>query len=446
MNLKKLLPAAAAIIMAAMLCACSGEQELLSTVPADCGGVAVVNVKAVMSNMGCTFDGDGITLPAGINARRDFAATLRNIALLNRGADLSCAVIAAESGSWFATLRITDSSTVLNALGKAGIKTTGNKNGYEIYSGNGLSYYISDHQGWVCPDNAQISPKELLSRAKKESFRSKLQGVCAFLDANNMVSIAATASGFGLGLDSPDWTCVEIHPDGNNLVLNTRRMTAAGELVANTGLRQLNPDVLKLFPANAPLVGAAGIKDSFDWSTLAAIGGMLGGFQTMGMIESIVPYLEKTDGTIALAATPRSSDAWDSFSITAWNFLFAAQMPEPDALKAVDAVKAYLKRMMFPIRNAPNGFLVDQGELSLAVFTNGNMICIRNGNPNEGATGPVRSQSDAMLQITLPKGVLTRGSDIRLAIDCTGTNTAATLSLPQYNLPFLQALLTDITL
>lgn len=436
-----------AVAIMAVVSSCSRSGEILSTVPADSRGVAVVNVDSLLGGMGCSVADGKVELPQGVRLRNGLRTKLKLFASLGQAADMTRVVIAATAqNDMYATFRVHDRQATESALLAYGMAKSESKDGFEVYAGKGLCCYLDENQCWLTGEDDAISPKELLADARKGSVRSSFGAVAEFLDGNGLLSVAAPVSGIGVQSAADEWICVDARQSGKALLLHTKRMTSDGEVVRNRALRALNPSVLRLLPANTPLLAAVGLNGNLDWSGLVAAGGLAGGFQTMGMIESIVPFLEKTEGTVAFAAQPRDAGAWSDLGFSGWNFVFVAQMPEADALKAVEVLRTYLARMMFSIAPLSKGFSVNQNGLQLNVFARGDMLCVVNGNPQGGFSGGFSPESVGVVRLSVPEDMLIQRSALEVVADVSYTGVEVSLSLPQYDCPFLQALLSELSL
>lgn len=424
---------------------CSKTSDLLSTVPASSRGIALVNINALVENAGCRIEEGKLVLPQGVSVLSGFQRSLNEFAAVAKGVDLDAVVLAAHSNNdLYATLRVTDSSALEAGLEEAGFAEDGKEDGYKVYRSSGNKIFTDGNQLWFMSGSLTLSPKEILDEAGKGNVREKLTGVTAFLEQDRMIAIAASAGITGFSFGNDQWICVDINPDGNALALTQRRMTAEGELIANSSLKTLDPAALRLVPDGWEVVAAFGLQKNIDWHSLVTVGGMMGGFQMMGMLESLVPYLEAIDGTVEFAANPKSVEAWQNATLTDWNFMFAAQMPEADARKAIDALGAYLRRLMIDVKSTPAGITVSQNGLNLTAESSGGILRIVNGEAAPGAAPEFFANSCGAAKIAIPKGVVTGTSGITLTAKVGESESQITLAFPDRDMPALQTLLMEL--
>lgn len=424
---------------------CSETSDLLSTVPAASHGVAVVNVNALVKSTGCSIEDGKLVLPQGARLLPGMQSSLDKFASIAKGVDLNAVVLAASSNNdMYATLKVTDRAALESALTEAGFTKEGKKDGYINYRSNdGGNLYMDGGQLWILQNVSSITPKDILAEAKKGNVREKLQGVTAFLEQGKMIAIAASSGITGFSFGNDQWICVDINPDGNALALSQRRMTAEGELIANSSLKTLDPAALRLVPDGWAVVAAFGLQKNVDWHSLVTIGGMIGGFQMMGMLESLLPYLEAIDGTVEFAANPKSVSAWQNATLTDWSFMIAAQMPEADARKAIDALSAYLKRLMIDVKSTASGIAVNQNGLNLTAESADGILRIVNGEATPGAAPEFFANSCGAAKIAIPKGLVMSSSGITLTARVLENEAQMTLAFPDRNMPALQTLLME---
>lgn len=424
---------------------CSETSDLLSTVPAASNGVAVVNVNTLVKSAGCRIEEGKMVLPQGARVLYGLQSSLDRFASIAKGVDLDAVVIAAHSNNdMYATLKVTDRPALESALAEAGFSESGKKDGYMNYRSNdGGNIYIDGSQLWILSNYTSMTPKDILDEAKKGNVREKLQGVTAFLEQGKMIAIAASSGITGFSFGNDQWICVDINPDGNSLALSQRRMTAEGELIANNSLKTLDPAALRLVPDGWEIVAAFGLQKNVDWHSIVTIGGMMGGFQVMGMLESLLPYLEAIDGTVEFAANPKSVGAWHNATLADWNFMFAAQMPEADARKAIDALSAYLKRLMIDVKSTPAGIAVNQNGLNLTAESADGILRIVNAEAAPGAAPEFFAGSCGAARIAIPKGLVMSTSGITFTARVQESESQMTLAFPDRDMPALQTILME---
>lgn len=427
----------------ACLSSCSRTEELLATVPASSQVVAAVNFEAIADASGFAIQDSTVDFPANVRISPSAKAEIVKILpALKTGADISDVVIASTGNrNVFATFLLKDQEVLRRAFRDAGGVDKGNKDGYDCYAiGNDLFIYLGDGQGWAVI-GSNTTPKDIIEGTKEGAFKKEYPALASFLSENKMISIVATGRGMNVAADQ--WMCIDVEPKGNDIAIGTRRMDNDGNVLANTLLQNLDPAALKLLPVDAPIVFAAGMTKDIDWNSIAMVGGMVGGFQVGGMLESVVPYLNKTDGTIEFAAVPATESAWSIPSLSEWNFVFAAQMSQNDAEAAVNAARNYLGTM-FTVSSQTGDFVAGQGDFSFKVSSANGIFSIVKGNVEQGAEMESFSGDRMIVKVVIPAKVALRNSEVSV-ISVTGENeTTTTITVAGATIPVLQTLLGEI--
>ena len=134
-----------------------------------------------------------------------------------------------------------------------------------------------------------------------------------------------------------------------SLVTNT--IDREGRTVSDKTLRPVNTDFLRYTPANCNFAFAVGVTPEHDWSTLESIASLIPDPQVSGMMGTIMPYLKKADGTVAVATDINTADIGASGA----TFLTMIHMPQAD----VDAALLEIEQRMIdagasPVRSAGN--------------------------------------------------------------------------------------------
>lgn len=429
----------------ACLSSCSRTEELLATVPSSSQVVAAVNFEALANASGFVFQDSTVVIPENIRISPSAKSQIMKIVpSLRTGADISDVVIASTDNNRnvFATFLLKDQEVLRRAMKDAGAVAKGNREGYDCYAvGNDLFIYIGDGQGWAVFGNSTITPKDIMEETKEGTFKKEYPALAEYLSANKMISVAATGRGMNIAADQ--WMCIDIQPKDNDIVIGTKRMDNDGKVLPNSSLQNLDPAALKLLPTDAPIVIAAGLTKDIDWNSIAVIGGMVGGFQVGGMLESVVPYLSKTDGTIEFAVVPMSENAWHNPSLSDWNFVFAAQMSQSDAEAAVNAARNYLATM-FTVSSQTGDFVAGQGDFSFKVSSANGVFSIVKGNVQQGADMEAYAGDRMIVKAVIPALFVLRNANISVTSVTGESETTTTIAIPGATLPLLQTVLGDM--
>lgn len=430
--------------VAASLCSCSRTEELLATVPATGQGVIAVNIESVAAACGFEFKDTTLTVPASLRLPADSRAKIETVLpKLREAIDISDVVISTvDSRNVFATFLLKDQEILRKLLTENGASALGDRDGFDAYGfDGGLTVYIGDGQGWAINGSDSYTPKSILAEVKKGNFKEEYPEVSSFISENKMISIAATGRAMNLAADR--WVCADIQTKNNDILIKGRSIDADGKVIVNSSLKGLDASALALVPDNAAIVLAAGLTKDIDWNSILVIGALAGGFQTGGMLESVIPYISKTDGTIELAATPVNSDAWIAPSIINWDFVFAAQMNATDGASAVKAARDYLGGM-FAVTDIDNGFVAGMQGLRFRVTSADGIFSIVKGDVKHGADMKKFSGDRLVVKADIPRGVLLRNGGLSVVSVTGESDTEMTISMPGSGVPLLQAVLEEI--
>lgn len=426
------------------LSSCSRTEELLANVPASSNGIMCINVENLLAVGGIEIKEGSLVLPAGVNIQPRTRERLEKmLPALSDAIDFADIVVAMpDNRNMFATFLLKDQEILRNTLESAGATNLGVIADCQTYSiDNSVYVYIGDGQGWVIFSSPNYTPKDIAEATRNGNFKKQYPAIATLLGENKMVSVAATGRAMNFGNES--WMVANLENKENNLVMTTRRIDEEGKVIDNDMLRELDPAALKLIPGNAALYLAAGITKDIDWKAITMVGTLIGGFQMGGMLESIIPYISKTDGTIEFSALPAGDDAWSSPSISEWDFLFAAQMNAADGAEAVKAARNYLGGML-PVSDEPDGFRAGMNGMMFRVSAADGIFSVTKGDIQGGSDLKKFSKDRLIMGVNVPKSVILRNYGVTMESVTGKSETITTFSLPDSGKPLLQAVLEEI--
>ena len=435
-----MLLAVLALALAAASCGKYSEADPLEAIPASTRGVAAVNLYTAGANAGIAdTDGKGgFAAPAGSPRWVQMTASL--LATLGKGIDLNRVYVAADRrNEYYATAAITNGEALRKGLAELGATERDKTDGFGHWNLHGCRVLFSDRQVWFTLQPG-FSPAGEIDAATDGSILTDAQGVADFLKANEFVSVAANTGAFPLpGSDS--WSCVKADPAGNALKAVSRQMTSSGEIIQMKNLRTLDRSTLDNAPADWAFITAVGLDNNIDWSVLPTLGGMIGGFNTMGVLERLVDYLKEIDGTVLVAANPKGQLDISDVSLTDFDIMFAAQMPDDAARKAVATLAGYLRDKMFTVTSTDNSMTVNQAGFKIEAMADDGRLTISFGNP-AGGGAPAGFYGNCLgVKLNIPRGLLLHHSSITVDAVATDTESTVTISLPGYNMPFVQSVI-----
>ncbi|MCM1484483.1 MAG: hypothetical protein NC043_09110 [Muribaculaceae bacterium] len=340
--------------MAAVICVgCAHDSdELLATVPADASGVAVINVRDFASKSGVEVKDGQLTLPEGVSARGFAPEVMERLAKVAQGVNLDHVVIfEASSDSPILTFAVTDKDALIEAI--ADDYTHSDNNGYDVYTSGREAILLKDGQGWMLKSTRPVEiVTGVLAEAKTASML-KHTGVVDFLNTSGTARAAVDASQFSKDLKD-QWGCFNLKVSNESISADMQIMSSDGKVRDIASLQTLSTDFLRYVSSEANVVAAVGATKGMDWDGIAMSAAMLPGMRIGGMIDTLLPYLKKADGTVAIASevNPAALDK------AGQHFMVMIHMPQPDVEAAVAEVRSRFTSMGAEAHAAENGVTV----------------------------------------------------------------------------------------
>lgn len=342
-------------ILAITSCSRSTD-ELLSTVPADASTVAVVNIIDFAKKAGFTIENGELKMPEKLANRSIDSNTLKRLAGIADAVNLDHVVaFYASSGSPILTFTVSDEDALGKALeGNAQKSSTG---GFTVYSSGRDAVLVKDGQGWMLQSTR---PTEVITRilaeAKTESML-KADGLVDFLNTAGTARAVIDLSQFSKELKG-QWGCMNLKLDGPSAMAEIQLMSADGKVNELNALQPLDTDFLRYIPAEANIAAALGASKGVDWDGIAVGATMIPGMRVGGMLDTLMPYLKKADGTVAIASTVDAANLDNSGS----RLFVMIHMPQQEVDAAVQQVKQRFTSM---------GATASQGNEGITVLSAG---------------------------------------------------------------------------
>lgn len=312
---------------------CSNDSELLSTVPADASGVAVINLTELAEKSGFTIEDGTLKAPESMGERSFDSATMQRLAKVAEAIDTKHIVMFdASSGSPIVTFTVTDGGKLEDALDEDYAKSS--DGGFTIYTAGADALLVRGNQGWMFRSTRPAETvTRILAEAKTESLM-KFTALTEFLDSDGAVRGVVDLSQFSKELKGR-WGCFNAKVDGSTLAAEIQIMSAEGKVTELDALQPLSTDFLRYLPAEANFALAFGATKHLDWDGLVMNAAMISGTRVSGMFDTLLPFLKKTDGTVAFATCVDPMD----LEHAAQKFLVMVHMPQADADAAVAEVR-----------------------------------------------------------------------------------------------------------
>lgn len=347
---------AALLAILPLLFACSREQSpLLDTVPSTASSVVVFNLHKVASAFGIKVSDGIVTLPDEIKAAapRLTDDDLKNVASLAEAIDIKCVVLVGPGADFpgFCTFHITHQSALTDLLTGLSSSTEDGFTVTDLPSGNRL--FTKDSQGWLF--NASATPEMLANILKNAENApiSQFSGVAEQLSLDDTpMAIALNLASIGSAWNGR-WGAGPVAINDSKISARINLITTDGTPVNVPGVRTLATDFLRYTPADANFVMAIGATPETDWSVLGSVMSAAPSMQLSGMAETVLPFLQKADGTVALAADFNAADPTASGA----TFLLMVHMPQADADAALADIENRMRAAGATPHRSPAGVI-----------------------------------------------------------------------------------------
>lgn len=343
----------AVALLALIVASCSPEtDDLLSTVPAGTDFVAVVDAHAIAGKLGVTVKDGSLQLPAEWQQAfsRVSDEKWQTAAKAAEAIDMTRIVMFYDNGeSPITTFRITDKGIFDELMGSSPAEK---KNGFKCYENALGTIMVSGNQGWLAKGSDPTPAlKRILSNADSpEGSIADITALRQSLELDKPVRVVYDKNMYDKKSEGL-WCVGYADLSDSEISLVTNTIDREGRTVSDKTLRPVNTDFLRYTPANCNFAFAVGVTPEHDWSTLESIASLIPDPQVSGMMGTIMPYLKKADGTVAVAADINTADIGASGA----TFLTMIHMPQAD----VDAALLEIEQRMIdagasPVRSAGN--------------------------------------------------------------------------------------------
>lgn len=435
--LKRIFGAAIAAAMAMMSVSCSEEVDLLSSVPAECQGVGVVDVNKIVS--GCGLDGNTSAIDVGRGGLKLF---LQTVASLSGCADLSHTVVMAENNQTVAaTFMLSDRKVFKSSIEELGFMSIRSNGDFDNYERDGVICSVKGRQAWIYGADSGFSPGECVETVEKNgSLRSELDSISSYIEGGDIARFAINTGAIS-GAVGDSWIGINFNIDGNKLLIDEQRMNSDGSIIENSLLRAVSGDIVADLPGDWPIVAAVGLEPGVDWSAIQVLMMLSGSLQGVGFFESLEPYLDGIDGTVAVAARPQGN--WLDSTPFNTDFIFVAEMDDDTDKKALSALRDYLSKWMLEPKECEDGFVVNMMGSKLIAKAKDGLFEVNGGSVSPQTAGAefLRGSYGGM-KVSVPRGVIGANSGVELRIRISKTDVNMELWLPESNVSVIESIAT----
>lgn len=330
----------------AILSACSkADNSLLDNVPDDATFVAVVNMEKVAKNAGCNVTSSGIVLPPQMQSR--ISATIGNqvyesIVKAVPYIDAKHVMVFAERMDFILTYLVKDADSYAKAMEEVAGKPE-TRDGFTVYSGR-LVTVVKDGQAWIMEGDAahvvsEIS--EVLEKASDKNFTSH-RGLVEFIEASDAAGIVMNLAAMGFK-DTDTWIAANVKLGSMSAQADMQLMLSDGEIVPADGFRNIDRDFLRYVPGSFNYALAVGVDNGETLAGWLRMAMPMMPFEQRGMLESVLPFIAKVKGTVAVAG--QSVDSADDELGHIAPLLVMADMEQEDVNASVQSLVALARGM-----------------------------------------------------------------------------------------------------
>lgn len=428
----------AVVLIGAVLTSCSKEGELLSTVPANAGAVAIVDVKGVL------------------DAANDdeLLATIGKLDAAGVCSFDDVAVVLDSKSRPIVTFLVNDGDKFKELTPDFGWKD--GDDGYDEGTVMGSVILTDGKQAWMVGDgNAYEVVKALREDAKKKPV-TKLSGIKEALEGDNLVNAAFSGLNFGIAAEQDSkketvWNVMTANVKDNKIVASSRSMKGNGEAVAVKGMQHVNPAVLSYIPDNCNVVAAAGFTKDFDWqgAISALTPFMVRDFQMQGAVAMLTPFLQSLDGTVIFAAGPANEEAYDDMDPENWQFVMMAHISQDKIAQVMNMVRTSMAQAGISPAEDNGVMVIPQYGMNFYIGNVDGYLAMSNipfEKDRRNSLAPLFDGKDAAAGIEIPSlSVFSTSAPaygIKLTVSMEGAEGNAELSLPGTTAPILEAIFT----
>ncbi|MCM1519343.1 MAG: hypothetical protein NC098_00990 [Lachnoclostridium sp.] len=363
------------LAVCATLTSCSNEDEILSRVPAESLIVGKVNVTRLADDFGVKITGEDIQLPDYLQSTDIDADNLKALASLNKAVDLDQVVMISEDGSTFTFIaKITDKDA-LNLLMKDQEADVAEEEDATIYTvktfGNVI---VKDKLLWLISNGSgKVADIEAIEAKAKENSILKLKGCANLLSKDNLFTLAVntksadeTAAEYTVPELLDCWAGVEINAVDNKLVCESSQFKADGSELKLEEIGEINSSILSYVPSTFRAAIAFGKLPESQIDMLYKLINSRAAYQARAIMGVIEPYIRAIDGTVMIAAGPKSDEFYQYPSIETLDAILMIHMPQDKINEAVNMINSQLTMLsVTPVEVSEGLYGIDFGGLNI---------------------------------------------------------------------------------
>lgn len=244
------------------------------------------------------------------------------------------------------TFAIKDKSLLESLMSKAEHKSD---KGFSIYRLSGQNLLVKGNQAWL---SSSANPGEKISNdisnASDNPF-SENGAIAEALDNGQILTVALSPKFIDKAM-TDHWPILTLDISDNKLVAQMSGLNTEGENYTLSSLQPLSTDFLRYVPEPFNIACAFGATPAIAWDAIASMAGSIGGYRSMGLMETLLPYLKSIDGTVAFAAGTPDKTIPDDV-----RFIAMMHMPREVIAKAIGQIGGAMAQMRIPVKRTPDG-------------------------------------------------------------------------------------------
>lgn len=356
---RNLLMWAVMLLLSVLTVSCSKtDTALMDNVPADASFVAVVDLGKVITNAGCKLTSTGVALTPAMQSRIN--ASIGNQAYERLSGmlpyvDTKHVMVFAEKREFILTYMITDADGYKAAMEELAGEPE-SKDGFMVYGGR-LVTAVKGNQAWTMEGDADYVVKEvseILEKASDKNFTSN-RGLVEFLEESASASVVMNLAAMGLK-DTDTWIAAHIRLADMSAEADLQLMQGDGEIVPAEGFSNVDADFLRYVPADFNYAVAIGVDNGETLSGWLRMVMPVMPFEQRGMLESVMPFIAKVKGTIAVAGqlAPEAAGSDDELGHIS-PLLVMAKMDQADVDASVQSFVTMARGMGASVSADGNG-------------------------------------------------------------------------------------------
>lgn len=364
------------ILVMALASGCGHKTELLDSVPAKASAVLTLNPKNLDNDLNGKNFGGSLTQEKTLDKYLSYASpdvrnaikTILTTSAIDRemiaaytitdgdGSDVFSIV---RKGVYIVTFNIADESRLVAELSAESPRDI---NGFTAYRLGSSSLLTMDGQGWLVsgdPEKATSTISRQLDMASARSIAS-LKKIPSLLKSEGhlfdmLVSLNSTPS--------PGWAYIssKLSDDGKELRLKAEYLDMDGKTTdLDEHLEKIDLDLLEYTSPSDVFVMALGLKSDTDWKGItdyiASIIPM--DISRRALLAVAMPYLERIDGTIIIAAGTDGEKLSNNGTSPQINFFIGIELKKNEIERTMNELSNAIATLGFPAAKPEKGKFV----------------------------------------------------------------------------------------